>query len=563
MADFKNKEIKYQITVLMAIMIILVVIAMVLVLVQTNQQLKEQNEANVKENIQVIENRIENILTELSYVANSLALHDGVAEMAWQVDSKKNVDLYQNVLEYMFDLLETTESISNIGFVGYDGTFYNLGFNRNKNKVIEDALSSVPKGTKLIYMGVVESVEDETRELLFVANIYDAEQTIETIGYVILLVSDDYFIDTLDATSGNYYLVDEKNHVILSIDDEMLGAVIDIEDSVMGNSKWSLNLPLNVVASDTEVRLTENIIDTGIIYMLLIGLMLLILLVIYIFLDRRITRPMGSLSEFIQELSQGDLNTLKKRIHIVGSKEVHDISDELNEMLDEINRLTNNLVETTSQLYIKEIEKKEAELNLLKSQINPHFLYNTLGVIRGIAIMRDENEIKVITSALVKILRYSIKGHDLVDFEEELAICKAYIEIQKIRFEDRFDVSYDFEVDMTDIIMLKMILQPLVENAIVHGIEASSRKSQIVIGTKHVTDGIQVYVQDDGVGIEKDKLGFINQQLQNETSSAWLKEHVGLLNVHTRLKHMWGTGLSIDSEIKEGTTISFIIHKND
>lgn len=557
--DFRDRAIKYQITVFMAVMLLMVIVAVVVVSVKTSEQIQAQNVASVRENIEVIEDSLENVLAELNYVSNSLTLHDGIAEMAWQTDGKSDIVLYQSVRSYMFDLLETTESIDNIGFVGYDGTFYNLGFNEEKNDKIRNALERMGKGTKMVYLDVIESTTDETREFLFAANIYDTEQTIDTIGYVILLVSDTYFVQALESRTGVYYLTDGEERIILATDSALLGSQVESDAHIIGEKDWLVDWPMNVVAVRPEVEWTESIIETGMIYIVLISLMLLILVAMYFFLDRRVTRPMKQITSFIQEISQGDLRKLKKRLNVSGSQEVHAISNELNEMLDEINILTGNLVETTSQLYIKEIETREAELNSLKSQINPHFLYNTLAVIRGIAIMRDDMETKAITSALVKIYRYSIKGDDLVEFQKELDICKAYIDVQQIRFKDRFEVEYRLEEDMSDIVMQKMILQPLVENAIVHGVESSSKMSRVIIGSRPVSSGIQVYVEDDGTGIEPDKLQFIKEQLESQKSSAWHKEHVGLLNVHTRLKHMWGSGLTIESEKGLGTIISFIV----
>lgn len=556
---FKHREIKYQIIMLISLMLMAVVVAIIFIFVKMNDQLQEQNKANILENIKVIENRLENTLTELDYVSNSLSLNDGIAEIAYLPGGKTNIELYTDVYNDMIDLVTTTEVINNIGFVGNDGTFYNLGFDQNKNEQISIALEDVGKGTKMVYLGLIESTSDQTREFLFAANIYDTELTIDTIGYVVLLVDDGFFREAFKSDSGEYYLVDQNQNIILA-DGDLEGLPLAVDGNyIFGKSEWIVSWPMTVVARNTSVQLNSSIIETSIVYLVLIGLMLIMLIVTYIFLDRRVTKPMGEISSFIQDISGGEIGALEKRLKISGSREVEEISEELNEMLDEISRLTDDLVDASSQLYISEIEKREAELNSLKSQINPHFLYNTLGVIRGIAIMRDDEETKTITSALVQIYRYSIKGQDVVEFNQELDICKAYLEVQRIRFKNRFDVDYRFHVDMSNVLMLKMVLQPLVENAIVHSVELRSERSKIIIGSQAIEEGIEVYISDDGVGIDEDKLKFLKDQLENQDSSAWHKEHVGLMNVHTRLKHMWGTGLNIESQVNQGTTISFII----
>lgn len=122
-------------------------------------------------------------------------------------------------------------------------------------------------------------------------------------------------------------------------------------------------------------------------------------------------------------------------------------------------------------VYLKDIAERDLELQMLRNQINPHFLYNTLTMICGMAAEGMTDKIILVTGALSQIFRYSIKGNDLVSLREELEIVKSYLMIQKERFADRFTIEYNFSDDAYDCLIPKMVIQPLVENAIVHGLE--------------------------------------------------------------------------------------------
>jgi two-component system sensor histidine kinase YesM len=216
------------------------------------------------------------------------------------------------------------------------------------------------------------------------------------------------------------------------------------------------------------------------------------------------------------------------------------------------------------------LETKRSELAHLRSQINPHFLYNTLESIKGIAAEENVPRIMTITTALGNMFRYSIKGSDMVPLNDEIKIIESYVMIQKIRFEERFDVTYEFDRKIIDWLIPKMLLQPLVENAIYHGLEKITSPGHLYIGGTIGESGHMIlWVKDDGYGMDGDKLERIRNMLDDENGSkaangAENKSSIGLENVNQRIKLMYGKdyGVSIESSRGKGTRVEIRIPKD-
>jgi two-component system sensor histidine kinase YesM len=175
-----------------------------------------------------------------------------------------------------------------------------------------------------------------------------------------------------------------------------------------------------------------------------------------------ITRPVSKLVGFIEQVESGE----GKRLEMPAPNEVGIIAKYINRMLDKIEEDTARHLKTQKQLYELELSKKQAELSALQNQINPHFLYNTLNCISSIALVNDVTDIVTISEAMVRIFRYSIKQSDLVCIRDELELVRDYMEIMNIRYQGRFSFTIEVPERLAEQRTLKMILQPLVENAV-------------------------------------------------------------------------------------------------
>ena len=203
-------------------------------------------------------------------------------------------------------------------------------------------------------------------------------------------------------------------------------------------------------------------------------------------IQRSIMAPVKQLTAFIEN----DLDDkLQNRIHISTSSEMELFCQEINTLLDKVSEMTAERLQDQTRLYELNLAKKRAELSALQSQINPHFLYNTLDCIRGYGYMLNSSEIVSITNALSSIMRYCIKGADIVALRKEMTIVNYYLDIIRIRFPNRFNYVFDVDPALEDLAIPRFIIQPVVENAIYHGLESRLEKGTLTISC-HTTEKI-------------------------------------------------------------------------
>lgn len=213
---------------------------------------------------------------------------------------------------------------------------------------------------------------------------------------------------------------------------------------------------------------------------------------------------------------------------------------------------------------------KQAKISELQSQINPHFLYNTLESLRGQALDEGHPKIAEMTEALAKYFRYSInKENDIVTLEEEIENIKNYIHIQKYRFEDRFEFKW-FVENSEDLQyrLPKMTLQPIVENAIYHGMESRLSDGRILLRVQSSPNKVFVFIQDNGQGMNEEELANMHKRLRSNEGileSSELKKHMGIamINVEQRLRLLFGEpyGLQINSAVGVGTEVLVTLPK--
>lgn len=298
---------------------------------------------------------------------------------------------------------------------------------------------------------------------------------------------------------------------------------------------------------------------------------------ILIFFFNRMSKSLNQLTRLMHRISIGKRSALYERIEVIPdifqAREIYEITTAFNLMMDETNRLNHDIVEKQSRMYELELITRETEIAFLRSQINPHFLYNTLTLICGMAAEGMGDGIIQVAGALSQIYRYSIKGGGTVTVQQELAIVKSYVLIQMLRFEDRFSVSYRVDEQILNAKMPKMILQPLVENAVTHGLEKNMEHGSMEIGAERTPEGkLHLWVRDTGIGMEPEQLDGLRQKLREATNGCSIRqsengsvpaEHgVGLYNVNSRLFLQYGSEtyrLNIQSKPGSGTCISIQI----
>lgn len=261
-----------------------------------------------------------------------------------------------------------------------------------------------------------------------------------------------------------------------------------------------------------------------------------------------ITKPIRHLCRAAERVGRGDF---KARAHEENINEIDVLNESFNRMIEEIGKLVEDI-------RVEELNLRAAELRLLQEQINPHFLYNTLDNIIWLAESNETGQVVSMVSALSDFFRTTLsKGRDYISVKDEEAHINSYLQIQQFRYRDILAYTIDIDKELYDYEILKLTLQPLVENALYHGIKGKRGLGHISV-TGHIREGLlEFQVRDDGIGMDAKRLAQVRRIIKGEMEDTKEKGGFGLFNVHERIRLNYGSeyGLRIESIYKEGTCI--------
>ncbi|MDE6976437.1 MAG: sensor histidine kinase [Lachnospiraceae bacterium] len=273
---------------------------------------------------------------------------------------------------------------------------------------------------------------------------------------------------------------------------------------------------------------------------------------------RKVIKPIRKQMAFVVGYTQDT----SQRIEISDNKEFGELEKEINEMLDGIEELNRRIIEGEKRYLELGYAKKQTEMIAYRNQINPHFMYNTLECIRGMALYHGEKEIAKLTAAMAKMFRYNVKGNEIVAIRDVLQCLKEYAVIIEYRFMGRIEIRLDADENIMETEIPKMLVQPLVENAVRHGVEPRVDKGRVVVEIERIPEGrIRIRVSDNGFGMNPEILEEQRRRLGAEP--AWqemgMQNHgIGIQNVFRRIKLFYGEdgAFVIDSVQGEGTCIT-------
>lgn len=372
----------------------------------------------------------------------------------------------------------------------------------------------------------------------------------------------------------SFILTDEKQDAVLfGTDDqtipERLGPLpekaADANGGLVRTSRWlvqSTKLPqirstlLCVVDRwQNQPSMSGSYLVTVIFLLVFAGLLVFGIWVFY----RSVISPLNEFSRTIAVIREKKLRKLDEPLVLSGCSELQAVGRDFSELLVSINTLTSEILQKSNALYEAEVLRQSAELDMLRSQINPHFLYNTLELIRAMAIKGDIEHVSMITSAMGKIYRYTAKGDSLVPLAQEVEIVKSYISIQQARFDGRITTLYSISPEAAQVPVFKMLLQPLVENAFVHGLESRPSDGTLYLGARVEAGTLSITVRDNGAGITPEKLAELEARFS--ASEYDTSEHLGLVNISARLRLQYGDAarLHITGAPGDGTCVSICI----
>jgi two-component system sensor histidine kinase YesM len=270
-------------------------------------------------------------------------------------------------------------------------------------------------------------------------------------------------------------------------------------------------------------------------------------------LSKSIYTPIKKLHDITTTITKNDLQALMTSDNV---DEITELGLSFNIMIGKIRELLDSKIKEQEEL-------KKAELRALQAQINPHFLYNTLDTIIWMAESKKTNQVIEIVSALSKFFRISLsKGRDWITIAEEIERTRSYLTIQKMRYRDILDFKIEVDERVTDNTILKLILQPLVENALYHGIKNKRQGGTIHVRAKLNNENeVLLEVEDDGIGFTAEKLAQLQAELETESDNIRMESGFGIGNVNNRIRLYYGKqyGLSVRSEYNTGTCVTLVI----
>lgn len=371
------------------------------------------------------------------------------------------------------------------------------------------------------------------------------ESTGQSLGDLLILFSPDLFADELTEIllldDGHLGLYNEKGDLLFSAgtepasEDQTKLLSVDIP-----STGWKLQ-------QKPETALGQQIwtlISAGCLFVAVVAGFLVALSV---FLSKNISLPIERLTAHIRRLSSGDFTHTVTTVR--GSSEIDEVDRRLQDMGDDIQRLLH-----------QQEEKQRLELYMLQSQINPHFLYNTLNSIRLMATLQGKNSIAEMIEALGRLLRANLAGsEEMIPLREELGLLESYLYIQDTRLKGKLCVEMQVPQELMECSVLKFVLQPLAENAILHGIGSRPTGGTLRIMAEKQEGVLLLSVADDGCGIAEEKAVELRKKLSIADAEAIPNGSHGmaLRNVQTRIQLRWGKqyGLSFDTKLGMGTVM--------
>jgi two-component system sensor histidine kinase YesM len=332
----------------------------------------------------------------------------------------------------------------------------------------------------------------------------------------------------------------QNNQAIL--EKKVFGRSMIVSSSDISTPSWSMVrlIPLN------DIRNQINAIEGNVLILILfyVGIALLS----SFFFAKIFTQPITHLYHKFQAVEKGDLST---RIVTTRKDEFGKLGKSFNTMVEQIELLIRVQLEVQQK-------KNDLEFEVLQAQINPHFLYNTLDSIKWLAAMQNANNIGELTTALINLLKYNISVKSaIVSLEDEIRSLSNYVVVQKFRYGDTFQTRFDLDPETLDCEVIHFMLQPIVENAIIHGFESIDHTGVITINAKISDDDLTISISDNGIGIDDATI----EAFKNNPADTF--NGIGMMNIHNRIQIHYGKnyGLLISSVENQGTTVTIRLPK--
>ena len=535
---------------------------------------------NIRSNVNRIIEDINNLTLEL-YIDDALQ-----KELNKKPDEINKIAFHNDLRALCGRFINDDSRVSMIGIYGNNGLSYGVSYTATGTS-LRDIFYNAESVKKFLETNDISTINswifvpstdqqgDVKYSLVNIKIVRDIE-TLEPYGYLVSALSDKFFTSAIPkhVSCDALIMSDQNGEIVLQTGDEALFNSIELNEMLYVENNIPSKNGSGIRKIDGEKYLVsysfipnihsyllsvidyENLaapireITLVIVIVLLTSIGLFLFLATYV--SKSILRPVNYLSEVIGEAEKGNLNVQFDKTSNV----------EVNELGDSFNRMVNSLNNNIRTIKEMAIVKQESDRQLLQAQINPHLIYNSLNSLKGLVRTSDMEALLQAINELSKFYQLSLNyGEPVIAINDELEHVSAYINVQNKCFGKSIDLQVDLAEETKQNVIVKMTLQPIVENALQHGLAVYDFEGSISIFEKAEGDNIILCVKDTGVGIKKNELDSLNATFT--CGKDVVKEAYGLTNINSRLRYYFGKeyGLTINSELLRYTCVEIRLPK--
>ena len=544
----------------------------------TNTSIFENSSEYTHTIIQQMNQNIDSYIDYMENIAYLISSNEDVQDYLF--DEKIDNEGRYRILNQLQTILDSRSDIRNVGIISKNGRMLindgsksvNQDLDLNTQEWYATALEK-PNGPILTSSHVQHIISGERPWVITLSRgIRDRSGSGEKEGVFFIDLNYSAISELCDqstvGTKGYAFILDAKGNIVYhpqqqqlynELQTENISLIMDTdEDTVLtgtGNdgklysisrsekTGWTVVDCTNVKELLSKSRQAQSV------YVLTAIILVIVALLFSRFMARSITLPIQKLRDSMKKVQEGDFSV---------SDVVVDSKNEIGSLTKSFDVMTHRIHELMEQNVHEQEEKRKSELKALQSQINPHFLYNTLDSIIWMAEGKKNEEVVLMTASLARLLRQSISNEDeVVPIANEVEYARGYLTIQKMRYKDKLEFQIEVDSSILYIPLIKLVLQPIIENAIYHGLKYKESKGLLIV-KGFVKDGNAVLqVIDDGVGMDEETLAHIYDKHKVNYHS----NGVGVYNVQKRLKLYYGEdyGITYTSELGKGTTATITI----
>ncbi|OPJ63990.1 sensor histidine kinase [Clostridium oryzae] len=536
----------------------------------TKRNLIEQNSVNMQNSLTQINSNIERKLETYSKSSSLIYLNDTLKNYLTEDYTKNSVeDAYYYINSYFGNILILNPDIS---LVTVYTDNYTLSSDSYYIKHIDNSIKSekwydkVQTSTGNVIYGT--TYKNSNGNYVFTLTRYlNSGRIGYPYGILVMTINESQLYSLIDKSAKNSYkyIVDENGSIISCRDKSNITKniykILNIDKSTLSNIGTkdinykgkkmlvvckSLENGWKTISMVSYSSFLDNAIKSASFIFIIFLFSVLLAVVLTYVISAIVTKRINVMVKQVKKVQDGNFNVEFKNM---GNDEIGNLSSAFCNMSKKLKFLI-------EEVYEKELLKKQADMNVLQEQINPHFLYNALASISSLALKNNDKKVNQMTSLLGKFYRLSLnKGKNMFHVSDEIELTQYYIEIQKIRFQNLLNITFELDETLAEYKVPKLILQPFIENSINHGIFDDEKGINIIIKLYGQDGKIVFEVVDDGIGMDNNKL----ESILNQMSS--LTEGFGIKNVNNRIKLYFGDeyGVQIFSKLNEGTQVKIIL----